>query len=332
VAGFHYLEKKSFKEVARLTQDPKVKFDYVCWDAYARISAHFKEHEDALAWRTEALHAIEAGEGELARMADLVSGSIVQAHLKTMLRLGIEYDVLPRESEILHLKFWAYAFELLKARGAIHLETEGKNAGCWVMPASAFVANPEGQESKVIVRSNGIVTYVGKDIAYQLWKFGLLGKDFFYKPLTQYADGRILWITTDEPVSYPDAPHFGHGARVYNVIDVRQSYLQDVVSAGLRALKFNEQADASIHFDYEIVALSPRCCVELDIPLSDEDKSKPYIEVSGRKGLGVKADDLIDKLIDTALAEVASRHPEDSVEEQTRAATDIAIGHCGTSC
>jgi arginyl-tRNA synthetase len=302
-----------------------VRFDYYCWDLYARISAHFKDQPESLAWRNETLHAIEAGSGAHAEIGRLVSDAIVQAHLKTMLRLSVEYDVLPRESEILHLQFWAAAFELLKQRKAIYLETEGKNAGCWVMPATAF--SDASEDSKVIVRSNGTVTYVGKDIAYQLWKFGLLGKDFFYRPLQSYVDGRVLWVTTDQPPNPSSRiPSFGHAARVYNVIDVRQSYLQDVVAAGLRALGFDEQAGQSIHFSYEMVALSPRCCAELGIPLSEEDRRRPYVEVSGRKGLGVKADDLIDTLIEKALVEVSSRHPEAAAEEQRSVAAQIAIG------
>ena len=325
VAGFHYLEHKSPAEVSHLISDPSIRFDYYCWDLYARISARFKDQPDLLAWRNETLHAIEADEGAQAALGTLVADAIVQLHLRTMLRLGVEYDVLPRESEILHLKFWAAAFELLKERKAIYLETEGKNTGCWVMPAAAF--SDDSEDSKVIVRSNGTVTYVGKDIAYQLWKFGLLGKDFFYRPLQAYADGRVLWVSTDHaPKTESETPSFGRATQVYNVIDVRQSYLQDVVVAGLRALGFNKQADQSVHFSYEMVALSPRCCAELGIPLSEEDQKRPYVEVSGRKGLGVKADDLIDKLIQSALDEVVSRHPEASAEEQGSVASQIAIG------
>jgi len=242
------------------------------------------------------------------------------------LRLNVQYDVLPRESEILHLHFWAAAFDLLKERKAIYFEEEGKNKGCWVMPSSAFREEGDANEdSKVIVRSNGTVTYVGKDIAYQLWKFGLLGKDFYYRPLTRYTDGHEVWVSSSEPKPRP-APPFGKGQTVYNVIDTRQSYLQDVVVAGLRALGFEEQANRSIHFSYEMVALSPRCCADLGIALSPEDLRRPYIEVSGRKGLGVKADDLIGKLIDNALAEVVSRHPEDNLASQMAVATEIAIG------
>ena len=323
VVGFHYLEHKTPADVRRLIDDPAVRFDYLCWDLYARTSAHYKEAPDALLWRAETLHAIEAGEGTQAELAGIVSDAIVRAHLATMLRLGVEYDVLPRESEILHLHFWASAFELLKERGAIYLETEGKNAGCWVMPAAAFSADSE--DNKVIVRSNGTVTYVGKDIAYQLWKFGLLGRDFYYRPFNTYADGRVLWVSSDQP-SVSDTPAFGRATRVYNVIDVRQSYLQDVVVAGLRALGYASQAEQSIHFSYEMVALSPRCCVELGIPLSEEDRKRPYVEVSGRKGLGVKADDLMDTLISKALEEVESRHAEAPPEERRKVAGQVAIG------
>lgn len=317
VVGFHHLEKKTAAEVRAIMADPSIRFDYYCWDLYARISAHYGENSEALAWRAETLHAIEAGQGDLAEIAHLVADAIVEAHLATMLRLYVEYDVLPRESEILHLKFWASAFALLKERKAIYLESEGKNAGCWVMPGLS-------EEGKVIVRSDGTVTYVGKDIAYQLWKFGLLGKDFYYRPFKTYADGRVLWITTDQPAE--SKAEFGRAARVYNVIDARQSYLQDVVVAGLRGLGYETQADQSVHFSYEMVALSPRCCADLGIPLSEEDRKRSYVEVSGRKGLGVKADDLMDTLIAKALEEVASRHPEASSEEQKQVAGQIAIG------
>ena len=331
VAGFHFLEKKSPAEVRGMIEDPQVRFDYFCWDLYARTSAYYKDHPESLNWRAETLHATEAGKGDLAELGHIVADAIVQTHLKTMCRLGIEYDLLPRESEILHLQFWATAFELLKERKAIYFETEGKNKGCWVMPASAFrvdaAENPEEAEedSKVIVRSNGTVTYVGKDIAYQLWKFGLLGKDFFYRPWSVYPDGHQVWVTTDHPAEAP-SPAFGHGSKVFNVIDSRQSYLQDVVVAGLRALNFQEQADASVHFSYEMVALTPRTCLEMGIALLEEDRRRAYVEVSGRKGLGVKADDLIDQLIATALAEVEDRHPEADPQERRTVAEQIGVG------
>lgn len=326
VVGFHYLERKSAAEVAALAAGPR--FDYLCWDLYARVSQYFKEHPESEQWRAETLHAIEANQGAQAGLAHVVADAIVLRHLATMRRLGIMYDVLPRESEILHLRFWATAFELLKQRGAIHLATEGKKAGCWVMAGSHFrenAAEDDADDSKVIVRSNGIVTYVGKDIAYQLWKFGLLGKDFHYKPLIQEPDGHTVWVSTDEEQP-AGAPRFGAGHTVYNVIDTRQSYLQDVVAAGLRALGYEEQAGRSIHFNYEMVALTPGTCVELGIELSEEDRKRAYVEVSGRKGLGVKADDLIDKLIEKALHEVDDRNPDKPAAERRLVATQIATG------
>jgi arginyl-tRNA synthetase len=317
VAGFHFLRKMSYDDVVDLME--RTRFDYYCWDLYAEVSAHPELKE----WRQVTLHAIEHREGELVHLASKVSEVIVGYHLNTMARLGVSYDLLPRESDVVWLKFWETAFEQLKERKAIYFETEGKNKGCWVMPASAFKeqTGEDTDDSKVIVRSNNTVTYVGKDIAYQLWKFGLLNKDFYY----EWWVPKGVYITTAQPQPPPDR-EFGHAASVFNVIDSRQSYLQDVVVAGLRALGYNEQADLSTHFSYEMVALTPGTCVELGIELSEEDKKRTYIEVSGRKGLGVKADDLIDKLIEKALEEVDSRHPEAPAAERKQVASQIAIG------
>jgi arginyl-tRNA synthetase len=317
VAGFHFLRKMSYDDVVALMQSTR--FDYYCWDLYAEVSAHPELKE----WRQVTLHAIEHREGELEHLASKISESIVGYHLKTMARLGVSYDLLPRESDVVWLKFWETAFAQLKERNAIYFETEGKNKGCWVMPASAFkeLTGEDTGDSKVIVRSNNTVTYVGKDIAFQLWKFGLLHKDFYYEWWSQQA----VYVTTAQPQPPADR-EFGHADSVYNVIDSRQSYLQDVVVAGLRALGYNEQADQSTHFSYEMVALTPGTCVELGIELSEEDKKRAYVEVSGRKGLGVKADDLIDKLIEKALEEVDSRHPEAPAGERKRVASQIAIG------
>ncbi len=242
-----------------------------------------------------------------------------------MLRLDIEYDFLPRESEILHLKFWDAAFEQLKKTGVLYFENEGKNKGCWVMtrPGAEVVEGDLNEDAKVIVRSNGTVTYVGKDIAYHLWKFGLLGKDFGYKPFFTYPD-RECWISAengDEP-----HPHFGGAQAIYNVIDARQSDPQANVIQALRGMGHTAEADHYTHFSYEMVALTPRCAVELGYDVSAEDLARPYIEVSGRKGFGVKADDLIDKLIAATRAEVDARQTgRDDIERQ-KIAEQIAIG------
>ena len=335
VVGFHFLEKKSPADVKALIDDPAVRFDFYCWDLYARVSRFYETDPSSQSRRSDALRAIEAGEGQFAEIARIVSDAIVQAHLDTMQRLDVGYDLLPRESEILELEFWAAAFELLKKRQAIYLESDGKNKGCWVMPAKLFQKeappDPDGQaendagDDKIIVRSNGTVTYVGKDIAYQLWKFGLLGNDFHYRLFRQDPPAKPLWISSVEPGGDP-APAFGKASKVFNVIDVRQSYLQDVVRAGLVALGFAEQAENSLHFSYEMVALSPRCCAELGIELSEEDRRRPYVEVSGRRGLGVKADDLIDRLVEKALEEVVSRHADVAEPVQREIATQIAVG------
>ncbi len=342
VAAFHFLKQMNLEQVRALVDNPEVRFDYYCWDLYAEVSKHFKEQTSSLQWRASTLHALESGEGELAQMGALVADAIVGCHLDTMERLDVAYDLLPRESEILHLKFWDAAFELLKKNKAIYLESRGKNTGCWVMPGEKFRQEQASVEpgelqgrdveddeataiTKVIVRSNGTVTYVGKDIAYQLWKFGLLaGKDFKYRKFER-AQGDEPWMSTVEHGS-TESPGFGAGQEVYNVIDVRQSYLQDVVRAGLEALGCHEQAARSIHFSYEMVALSPQCCAELGIELTAEERAKPYVEVSGRKGLGVKADDLLDLLEQTALEEVSSRHGDLPEEEQRVIARKIAVG------
>jgi len=322
VVGFHFLEKRSADEVRLLSTGDR--FDYYCWDLYAKTSQYYETNPEAKEWRASTLHEIEAGHGPLADMGHVVADAIVDCHLNTMLRLGIQYDVLPRESEILHLKFWASAFEQLKERNAIYFETEGKNKGCWVMPGSAFKENAAEEDSKVIVRSNGTVTYVGKDIAYQLWKFGLLGKDFHYRLLRTYSDGQPCYVSQDTAEGATQV-RFGAGASVYNVIDSRQSYLQDVVAAGLRALGYHEQAEHSHHFSYEMVGLTPRTCADLGIPRSEEDQSRSFVEVSGRKGLGVKADDLLDQLIERAKSEVDSRHAEKPEAERAEVAHAIAV-------
>jgi len=333
VVGFAHLEKQSADEVRALAAAPR--FDYFCWDLYARVTQFFEEDKTRLGLRAQALAAIEKGDGTAAELAELVSVAIVRCHLRTMERLGVQYDLLPRESEILHLKFWEAAFQQLKKRGAIHLASAGKNAGCWVMNLETGDNGGENDESiaaaetddtaKVIVRSNGTVTYVGKDIAYQLWKFGLLGRDFAYRRFHTYPNGHTVWSSTADG-GEAGAPEFGHAADVYNVIDTRQAYLQNVVVAGLRALGFEQEAGRSVHFSYDVVALSPRCAAEMGYTLSEEERGKPYVEVSGRKGQGVKADDLLDQLESAARAEVDARHADAPDAERARIAHAIAIG------
>ena len=305
-------------------------FDYYCWDLYARTSQWYTSGTDAeneahKKLRYATLHEIEHGGNETTEVAELISTAVLHRHLETMLRLGIEYDFLPRESEILHLKFWEAAFEQLKKTGVLYFENEGKNKGCWVMtrPGAEVTEGETNEDAKVIVRSNGTVTYVGKDIAYHLWKFGLLGRDFGYKKFFTYPNHEC-WISAqkgEEP-----HPHFGGAQAIYNVIDSRQSDPQANVIQALRGMGHTAEADHYTHFSYEMVALTPRCAVELGYEVSPEDLTRPYIEVSGRKGFGVKADDLIDKLIAATRAEVDARQTARDEAERQQIATQIAIG------
>jgi arginyl-tRNA synthetase len=348
VVGFTHIEKKSRAEIEALIRQPH--FDYYCWDLYARVSQWYGEgkekNKENLQVRAQTLHAIEDASSETAAIAELISTAVLRRHLETMDRLDIEYDFLPRESEILHLHFWDAAFTKLKEAGVLTFETEGKNKGCWIM-RRAGTAAPRGaadvpsaeatteatdqiseEDQKVIVRSNGTVGYVGKDIAYHMWKFGLLGRDFSYRKFYRYPNNHECWISTtpDDEAAEKIHPHFGDVAEIYNVIDARQSEAQSTVIEALRGLGYNAAADHYTHFSYEMVALTPRCAAELGYTLSDEDKARSYIEVSGRKGFGVKADDLLDQLIASAKKEVDSRHPQLSEPERESIATQIAIG------
>jgi arginyl-tRNA synthetase len=367
VVGFTQIEKKSRAEIETLARQPR--FDYYCWDLYARVSKWYEQDKQNLQVRARTLHAIEDATSETAAIAELISTAVLRRHLETMDRLDIEYDFLPRESEILHLHFWDAAFIKLKEAGVLTYENEGKNKGCWVMrragtgdvarapsPATADTRKktnssemadkdenddvlveiplrpgvdirPSGiseEDQKVIVRSNGTVGYVGKDIAYHMWKFGLLGRDFAYRRFYHYPNQHDCWISAMQ--GEKDHPHFGDVAEIYNVIDARQSEAQNTVIEALRGLGHNEAADHYTHFSYEMVALTPRCAAELGYTLSEEDKTRSYIEVSGRKGFGVKADDLLDQLIASAKNEVDSRHPQLTEVERLSIATQIAIG------
>jgi arginyl-tRNA synthetase len=349
VVGFLQIEKKSRAQIEALAAAPR--FDYVCWDLYARVSQWYEEDKTNVPARAATLRAIEEGNNETAAIADLISVAVLRRHLETMDRLDIEYDFLPRESEILHLHFWDAAFRKLREAGVLTYEDEGKNKGCWVMRRAGTAAakplttggteNPSAslragsgenitgekiteEDQKVIVRSNGTVGYVGKDIAYHMWKFGLLGRDFGYWKFYRYPNGHDCWISTTD--GEKEHPHFGDVAEIYNVIDARQSEAQNTVIDALRGLGHGEAADRYSHFSYEMVALTPRCAAELGYTLSEEDKARSWIEVSGRKGFGVKADDLLDALIASAGKEVDARHPELSEAEGAGIATQVAIG------
>ncbi|MGB7220512.1 MAG: arginine--tRNA ligase [Vicinamibacterales bacterium] len=350
VVGFAELEHRTIDEVRAIVDTTR--FDYYCWDLYARVTEWYEADRARLAIREATLHALEKGGTDTAALGALIVDRIVAAHLKTMGRLNVSYDLLTHEGDILRLQFWARAFEILKTQGAVFLQTEGKLAGCWVMriEEGAEAQGADGGESiepggesiepgresiersknaareKVIVRSNGVVTYVGKDLANQFWKFGLLGKDFRYRAVGTQADGRPLWSTTSGDGD-PKAPPFGHAVRIYNVIDSRQMYLQALLAQALRALGHAREAEHSIHFSYEMVALSHATARELgyDLAPGSQEPSKPFVEVSGRKGQGVKIDDLLDLLTEKASAEVAKRNADFTPDERRAVASQIAV-------
>jgi arginyl-tRNA synthetase len=334
IVGFRELERASLDDVRR-TADA-TRFDYYCWDLYSRVTEWYAGDPSRLAIRADTLHALEQGGNDTAALGTFIVDRIVRGHLRTMARLNIGYDLLTYEGDILRLHFWAHAFEILKAQGAVFLQTDGRLAGCWVMR----IDEPGGQEDsveddsaseesreKVIVRSNGVVTYVGKDIANQFWKFGLLGFDFHYRRFDEPAHGHELWATTSGP-GEAVAPEFGRAARIYNVIDSRQMYLQALLVQALRALGHSREAERSIHFSYEMVALSHATARELGHePRAGSDEArKPFVEVSGRKGLGVKIDDLLDLLTAKAASEVETRNPDLPEAERRRVAAQIAVG------
>src|SRR5262245_46024571 len=318
VVGFRELERKSLADVRALAD--ATRFDYYCWDLYARVTEWYEADKERLKIRAAALHAIEHGGNDTAAMAAFIADRIVRAHLQTMRRLNIGYDLLTWEGDILRLHFWAHAFEFLKKTGEVYLQTEGKLAGCWVMRIEDEAdADAEETKEKVIVRSDGTVTYVGKDMALQMWKYGLLDRDFYYH---LFESG--LWSTTSDPAAdAADHPHFGHASMVCNVIDTRQAYLQKLLKQALAALGFADQARRSVHYSYEMVALTHNTARELGYQPSDGD-GRPFVEVSGRKGLGVKADDLLDRLTEKAGGEVARRNAEFSPEDVRRTAEAIA--------
>ena len=279
IVGFRELEHKGIDDVRQIADTTR--FDYYCWDLYSRVTEWYAGDKERLAIRAAALHDLEQGGSEVSAIGTLIVQRIVRAHLATMARLNVGYDLLTFEGDILRLRFWAHAFEILKAQGAVFLQTEGRLAGCWVMKIEeGEAAAPEDEtpigesedpREKVIVRSNGVVTYVGKDIANQFWKFGLLGRDFLYRRFVPDPDGRALWSTTSEHGESPHPP-FGHAARIYNVIDSRQMYLQALLSQALRAMGHAREAENSIHFSYEMVTLSHATARELGYETAAESE------------------------------------------------------------
>ena len=315
--GFHALRGASEADVRVLAAQPR--FDYLCWDLYTEVSRWVDSDPEAAALRREALHGLEHDEEPWAGIGAAVAEAVARRHLETMERIGVRYDLLACEKTIVRLSFWDRAFELLRESGAIRQPAEGKNQGCWVMETPLA---QDGQ--KVIVRSNGTVTYVGKDIAYQMWQLGLLDREFRFRRFFDYADepARSAWITTDRPGD-PDPPRFGRAALVHHVIDARQAYPQQIVQESVARLTSETDRARTRHFSYEMVSLTPATVAALGLSGAREGGA---VEVSGRKGVGVKADDFLDALIERARDEVTQRNAGLDPEQRDEVARDIAVG------
>jgi len=270
------------------TEQPFARFGDFCWETYAKVNQAFKESPTLLDERVKVLHALEEGASNLAWVGELVAERIVREQLEEMMQFGIGYDVLVWESSIVKAGFWQDVFVLLQETGMFHKETEGKLAGCWVLKQApdggGAVENADYQADKVLVRSNGILTYTAKDIAYHLWKFGILPNDFVYQ---QWSEG--LWSTA----SSGSEKAIGRADCVINVIDHRQEYPQAMVKLALSVLGYEEQASQLRHVSYGVVSLSPDTAEGLGIDVSD---GKAAYAMSGRQGIGIKVADLLTRM------------------------------------
>ncbi|HEX6537722.1 MAG TPA: arginine--tRNA ligase [Candidatus Dormibacteraeota bacterium] len=282
---------------------PDEAFDEFCSRVYVEVSRRYEEDPSLVQLRNGVLHEIEQGGNDTARYVKELARRIVDAHLATMGRFDIAYDLLTWESDILGLGFLEQALALLRETGAIVFVATGKFAGCWVMPPDGDEPATDDDETKVLVKSDGIATYTAKDIAYQLWKFGLLGRDFHYR--RWHAEDPAGPVTT---AAHPpdDLPaHFGKARRVVNVIDARQAYPQQVVQRALARLGHREEAERSLHLAYEVVALTPAAASVLGVPV---EPGREMVAMSGRRGIEVRADALLDRTIERVRGKARDEH------------------------
>jgi len=312
VAGLTLIKEGILELPEGNEQLPGESFDYYCSRVYVAVGRAYEIQPELLELRKVILQAIEhgrepgAGPDYRALAADL-SHRIVIAHLATMARLNISYDLLTWESVILHAGLWKRTFEMMRERGLLEKPETGPLAGCWILPfGEGEVQTDEGERTsnKVLVKRDGGATYTAKDIAYQLWKFGLaddpqIGVHFQFVPWGRQHDGRMLWTMRTPEDTGPtseevDSKHFGHAQRVITVVDVRQSYTQQVVYESLRRLGYTEQADNSIHLAYEVVTLSAATAAQLGVDISE---GREFYAMSGRKGIEIKADDLMNAAV-----------------------------------
>lgn len=313
VWGLLHFKKKDISQVRQIDNPA----DYL-WDLYSEVNQMFQADERLLSQRREVHRKIEEREDPEYEMGNYISREVLKDHIRVMAEIGINYDLLVRERDIIELDFFTEAADILKRKGIMYLSEDPEKQGCWV------IKYDRENIEKVIIRSNGTVTYIGKDIAYTFWKVGLFRNDFYYQPFYSYDDSRIIFITDFE--SGEQGRDFGNAATVFNVIDTRQAYLQNIISQVLTSVGSEKEAGKFVHFSYEMVALTPRCVREMGLRLSKEEESKSYVEVSGRKGIAVKADELIEKLKEKSLEEVRLRDPRIDPDQAEKIAGDIAVG------
>lgn len=279
------------------------KYDHFASRVYVEAIEKMEQDPAFKDKQTEIICALDKHEGEIAVYVKDLAKKILIENLKSMREFEIDYDLLVWESDIIGFEFWLSAFELLKKSDKFYKAEEGKNAGCYVIEGVMG-------EQKVIVKSNSVVTYTGKDIAYHLWKYNLLKKDFLYKKFDETQQSKELF-TTDPQGHKEDC--FGRADVVVNIVDVRQSFPQQAVKESLKVLGYQDQSEKLNHVGYGVVNLSSKTAENLGVDVSSDRSS---YAMSGRKGIGVLADDLLKE----AIKLVKKNHP------QTEAAKEVALG------
>jgi arginyl-tRNA synthetase len=297
------------------SQDPPEgkKFDHYCGDdVYVKTTEKYEQDSSLEEIRKNVLKELEDGSSETAKFADEITGKVLENQLETCWNLGVTYDCLNYESQIIRSGLWSKIFEKLKEMNLIEFEKEGKNSGCWVIRGEGK------EEDKVIVRSNGTATYIAKDIPYAAWKLGLLEDSFNYKKYKKnQPDKRVLWQTTLDSSSEPKQNFAGD--KVITVIDSRQARLQKIITTLMA--KFKSESDAYVHLGYESVTLSSDTAKTLGL-----DTEGKQAQMSGRKGLYVNADSVYDLLKNKTREETAKRHPEMNSSEIDNTAHQISVG------
>ena len=303
-----------FTELGFSQEPPKnEKFDHYCGDTvYVKTTEKYETDKKLEEKRHEILKQIEDSSSDISKMAQTITRKVLNEQLKTVWNLGVFYDCLNFESQIIHSKLWEKIFEKLKSENQIKYEEAGDNAGCWVIPA-------EGEDDKILVRSNGVATYIAKDIPYAAWKLGLVEDPFSYKiHSTQKNDQTLYETTLDEIPDHDDNKLNLSGNKVITVIDNRQIRLQKIVS-GLMA-KFKEEG-AYTHLGYESVTLSADTVKSLGLSVDGESA-----QMSGRKGLYVNADTVLETLTKRVYDESKSRNENLSESELQNIANIVAVG------